>query len=657
MAAPAPEDHSASFIEQALARMAEAPPSDSSLLARLWFHLRPHANQPLAAAHENLHRLAALLQRNPVYVAALRDHLRALVDGKKSTRLLTEAGLLPYRSFGTEIRRRIAFKLLPPEHDRSRLRDWIDTLVDARDRAWVAAIPVDDWTYLCELLQLDALIERGAPGVLTDAINSLTHRIAAGGLDAELLHIDPDLEAYDSPFLALHHEVDAWLRGEVDDTRQIDVLLEQGEEALDRIRRRSEEFGTSIELTLRSNRLTQQMARLRALIALTDPATEQRHQLIARLFVELIAASDERYSVGALVRDTTGRLARQITAFASQTGEHYLAENWAALKKMFWAAAGGGVIVAAMALLKTRITALHLAPLQDALLVSLNYALGFVLIYVLHLTIATKQPAMTASLFAHSLAEVRGQGAEQKALDAFADRVWRSQSAAILGNMLFAFATAVVIAVGLAALGRPAVDAVTANKLLAGIDPFGSAALFYAGVAGVGLFLSGIVGGYYDNQTVYRRIPQRLSRLALPPRLLGQRAWQAIVAYLGGHVGGLMSNLFFGFYLGLASAFGHLAGLPLDIRHIAFSAANLGYAWHAFDWQLAPAVVLVSIVGVVLIGMVNLSVSFSLAFYLALRATRTSSRDSGHLLLRGLWAILRAPFRWRVAPPAPGAAS
>jgi site-specific recombinase len=163
----------------------------------------------------------------------------------------------------------------------------------------------------------------------------------------------------------------------------------------------------------------------------------------------------------------------------------------------------------------------------------------------------------------------------------------------------------------------------------------------------VGLFLAGIVSGYYDNQCVYHAIPERLLRLTLPPRLLGTRLWRGIVDYLRDHWGGIAGNLFFGFYLGLASAFGQLAGLPFDIRHIAFSAANLGYAWQAFDWQLALPVVLVSIAGVVLIGLVNLSVSFSLAFYLALRATRASIRDSGHLLLRGLFAILKAPFLWR----------
>jgi len=642
----APDDQTSSFIEQTLARMAEAPPADSTLLARLWFHVRPHANQPLKAAHDNLRTLIALLEQNPVYIAALRDHLVALFADKKATHLLTEAGLLPYRAFGAEFRRRVAFKLLPPELDPSRLRDWIDALITSRDRAWIHAADPALWVRLCDLLELRQVFRRGEPGVLTDAISSLSHRIAAGGLDAELLRIDPALEEYDSPFLALHHEVDTWLRGEAEDTRQIDVLLEQCDEALDRVRRHSETLGTSIELTQHSNRLSQQMARMRSLIALTDPATDEPHALLARLFVELIDACDERYGVGSLVRDTTGRLALQITQFASQTGEHYVAEGWDALKKMFWAASGGGVIIAGMALLKIHVVALHLAPLREALLVSLNYALGFVLIYLLHLTVATKQPAMTASLFARTLSNVRSQSAQQKLLNEFAVRVWRSQATAILGNMLFAFATAVLLVLALDAAGHVVVTPDKAVQLLAELNPFSGTTLFYAAMAGVGLFLAGIVSGYYDNQSVYRRIPERLQRLSLPPQLLGARLWGVIVEYLRHHWGGVMGNLFFGFYLGLVSAFGSLAGLPLDIRHIAFSAANLGYAWQAFGWQLPLPVVLASIFGVVLIGLVNLTVSFSLTFYLALRATRTSRRDSGHLLRRGLEAILTAPFRW-----------
>jgi len=647
MAQREPADHSARFIEQTLGRMAETQPADLALLARLWFHLRPHANQRLVAGSEHLHGLIALLERHPPYVAALRDHLVALFKDVKATRLLTEAGLLPNRAFGIELRRRIGYKLLPPANDPSHLRDWLDAQITARDRDWVSETDPADWLRVCDLLELDALFRRGAPGVLTNAINSLSHRIASGGLDPELLRIDPALEQYDSPFLALHDEVAAWLRGESDDTRQIDVLIDQCNAALDRIRRRTREFGTSVELTLQEMRLAQQMRRMRDLIALTDPAAEPRHALLVQLFVELIEASHERYGIGNLVSETTGGLARQITQFASRTGEHYVAENWPALKKMFWAASGGGVIIAGLALMKIRLVAEHLAPLQEAMLVSLNYALGFLLIYLMHLTVASKQPAMTASLFAHTLSEARGQKAQQKLLNAFAEKVWRSQASTLLGNMLFAFATAALIALAFDVSGHTAVSAEKALNLLAEIDPFRSAALFYAAVAGVGLFLAGIVSGYYDNQCVYRAIPERLQRLALPRRLLGARLWKAAVAYLAPRWGGIAGNLFFGFYLGLVSAFGHLAGLPLDIRHIAFSAANFGYAWQAFDWQLGGGVVLVSIAGVVLIGLVNLTVSFSLAFYLALRATRTSRRESGLMLLRGLFAILKAPFHWQ----------
>lgn len=647
MAASVPEEHAASFIEQTLVRMAETQPPDLDRVVRLWFHLRPHANQPLTAASDNLHLLTELLEREPAYVGGLRAHLVALFVDKKASRLLTEAGLLPYRSFGAEFRQRVAYKLLPPVRDPRHLRDWLDELITSRDHDWIRETDLSDWIRVCQLLQLGQLFQRGAPGVLTNAISSLSHRIAAGGLDPELLRIDPTLEEYDSPFLALQHEIDVWLRGESEDTRQIDVLLEQCDAALDRVRRRSEELGTSVELTLQSTRLSQQMARMRSLIALADPATDAPNVSLARLFVELVEASDERHSVGGLLRGTTGRLARQITQFASQTGEHYIAEGWAALRKMFWAASGGGVIVAGMALLKTRILEQRLAPLQEALLVSLDYALGFVLIYLLHLTVATKQPAMTASLFARTLTEAGGHSAQLKLLDDFAGKVWRSQSAAILGNMLAAFATAVLIALALGAAGHTAVGTEKAQFLLAELDPFGSPALFYAAVAGVGLFLAGIVSGYYDNQSVYHTIPERLQRLALPQRLIGARRWNTVVDYLRPRWGGIAGNLFFGFYLGLASAFGKLAGLPLDIRHIAFSAANLGYAWEALDWRLSTAAVVLAATGVVLIGLVNLTVSFSLAFYLALRATRSSRRDSRRLLLRGLSAILTAPFRWR----------
>ena len=82
-----------------------------------------------------------------------------------------------------------------------------------------------------------------------------------------------------------------------------------------------------------------------------------------------------------------------------------------------------------------------------------------------------------------------------------------------------------------------------------------------------------------------------------------------------------MGNLCFGMLLGLTGVIGYLTGLPLDIRHVAFSSANVGYIAVSgdFGWALLTQ----SIVFVLLIGLVNLIVSFALTLWIALRSLNT----------------------------------
>jgi site-specific recombinase len=55
--------------------------------------------------------------------------------------------------------------------------------------------------------------------------------------------------------------------------------------------------------------------------------------------------------------------------------------------------------------------------------------------------------------------------------------------------------------------------------------------------------------------------------------------------YIQEHLGGIMGNFLFGCMLGSTGVLGTILGLPLDIRHIAFSSANLGYAFVGFDFD------------------------------------------------------------------------
>ena len=84
---------------------------------------------------------------------------------------------------------------------------------------------------------------------------------------------------------------------------------------------------------------------------------------------------------------------------------------------------------------------------------------------------------------------------------------------------------------------------------------------------------------------------------------------------------------------------GKLFGLEafLDIRHIAFSAAYVGYAAAAYDFVVPNAQLSVTIAGVLLIGLINLLVSFNLALYVAMRSrgiTFAQGRVLSTLVLR-----------------------
>src|SRR5262249_42186871 len=90
------------------------------------------------------------------------------------------------------------------------------------------------------------------------------------------------------------------------------------------------------------------------------------------------------------------------------------------------------------------------------------------------------------------------------------------------------------------------------------------------------------------------------------------------------NLGTLMSNFLFGWMLGMTGPVGVMLGLPIDIRHVSFSAANLGTALAGLDYRVSAGVVLQAAVGVALIGFVNLTVSFLLALYVALRSRGAS---------------------------------
>jgi site-specific recombinase len=201
-----------------------------------------------------------------------------------------------------------------------------------------------------------------------------------------------------------------------------------------------------------------------------------------------------------------------------------------------------------------------------------------------------------------------------------------------------------------ATLGQSLIGHEKARHLLHELYPLEGGALFYAAVAGVWLFVSGLVSGYVDNMAAYSRFGDRVARLPWLVYSLGKSRAERVGAYLKRDLGGLAGNIFFGLMLGLTPALGIALGLPLDIRHVAFASANLGYALTALDFRVDAVTILRGCAGVALIGLMNLAVSFSLALWVAMRSRGADFREIA-ALLPGLWRQFKAnPKRFFVIP-------
>jgi site-specific recombinase len=459
------------------------------------------------------------------------------------------------------------------------------------------------------------------------------------------------------------------------DSAHFAVILDQCYQLLERLKRRGAGFGSSVAIAHLLERLEQTMIRIDVLVKILlkprhdeassaqedvmvehatlatqspqyghakvdDSALQQQPDSIAldQLYQQLLISAAHKTSVRAFMRSSSQLLSRSITINASSHGEHYIAHDRPQFYRMFRSAAGAGVVIALMALHKIHIETLGLEPFWQALASSMNYGIGFVLIHVLHFTVATKQPAMTAASVAAAI-EKNDQGrATHKKLAGLLIAVNRTQWAAVWGNVSLALVLSCVIAfVFQFSTGQPLLsDTQIAYQQHAILPWHGS--LLFAAIAGVWLFLAGIIAGYFDNRANYLQLDLRLIHHPWLKRWLSADRRRQLAAYIHHNYGAIAGNLGFGFLLGMTPYLGYLLEIPLDIRHVAFASANLGFSGISAD--VAWWYIIVQLPLVLAIGFINLWVSFTLAIWIALGARNTKFSQL-RLLGPSLWQQIK----------------
>jgi site-specific recombinase len=354
-----------------------------------------------------------------------------------------------------------------------------------------------------------------------------------------------------------------------------------------------------------------------------------------------------------LFRRSSDLLVQNLVDTAATVGRAYLEEEHSSWRAAFMAGAGGGALMAVATLIKFFLASLHLTTFYEGFAFSLNYAAVFCAAYLLHFTIATKLPAHTAAALARS---VQGEGGHGERLRAFAG-VWRTilrlQIAGLIGNVVVVGPLAFLMdVVATKVLGHHLISAESSAHVFKANSLLGPSAL-YAALTGIFLWASSLIGASGDNWT---RVTGLVDRIATNRTVMKRMNPTLARRYAEGMVrrfGGVLGNLSLGFMLGSIPAAFAIASLPIEIRHVTVSTGSLALA--IAQGEGSKSDILFASVGVLVIGIVNVTVSFILALWLALRATRgmRTSANSNALVWIGLRRWAKGGFSKRRESVAP----
>lgn len=564
--------------------------------------------------------------------------------------LFISAGIFSRDGFGRELLDRFYERINPAYKDPADLRDVFSQLFSHKnDVLWIEAVGEKTWLRLLNVLvrhtpeherkiAREYLLSEGL-----NAVEMLAIWVAAEELVPDLIRLDKRLLDRDSTLVALNREVAKWVEArsanQPFDDAHLAVMLEQCYQQVAYFRKKGTGVGAGSSLGVAHllERLEQTLNRLTLLMEVFSPMEIPPRRMLA-LTGSLAKATAEQRSFQWLWKRSIRMLSRSITQNTSNHGEHYITRNKQEYLGMFYSAAGGGVLIALMSLLKIHLGQNIHNQFWLSMAEGLNYGLGFALIFMLHGTVATKQPAMTAAHFVALVEKTdTGRAMDRKLAQLLVD-VLRSQTAAVMGNVLVAVLVACMIAVIYRlSTGVHLLNAAQIEYQLNSIHPF-NATLWYAAIAGVWLFCSGIISGFFDNRCDYLDIRQRLSHHPLLCLLLPETWRKRFADYMHNNYGSIVGNISFGMLLAMTGFVGHALGLPLDIRHVAFSSANVGYltgSGGAGFWLFIQSVFFV-----LLIGAVNLIVSFSITLWVALRSRETEI-NSWLGIFKNIYQIIR----------------
>ncbi len=634
-------------------------------LIRLMAWIRDDESTPEASV-SRLQTFMAAVQSDPAALTRLKAWWATLMQTVDVTTLLADLGFAPRTAFVSELAERLRRKMLPGTPETRDASELFLLAAHRRfDAQWMAAVSERQVQRLAQLLASDSAADtlRWQHHVM-DALAYCTAQIQATGFAPELrLRMDEatqnsrvfhalaaDVEAVRAAFFSPdRYAPNALAAGHDEDSdAPLTQVINRYRERLDGCRQavgsiytHLDDHGISVGMVFRLRQLRARIMRVRELLdalMATSPSVAALKLLGRRVVI-----GQEGKSIGSLISANSTLLSAKMAERSSEVGEHYITRTRAEYKEMLGKAMGGGMVTALTTLLKFSVVALSLSAFWSGFWSAIVYSASFILIQLLHFTLATKQPAMTAPAMAVKLKDIDSEAAMSSFVDEVSNLV-RSQAAAVFGNVFLVVPTVLLVnAVIVLLRGHPMISPKDAEHVLQSLTLLGPT-LLWAAFTGLILFSASMVAGWAENWFVLHRLDSALRHNPRITAFLGDRRGARWSAFMRANVSGFASNISLGFMLGLIPAFTGFFGFELEARHVTLSAGQLAAAGASLGLEaFRHAAIWLCIAAIPLIGALNLGVSFFFAFRLALRAHNVSGINRARIRA-AIWA------RWRTHP-------
>ena len=608
--------------------------------------------------HTRLRFLLQVLDRNPSQSARFGATVRSILKENDARSLFADTGMAARPGLFGELVSRVHVRALPVAPNQAELSVVFALLFIAhRDAEWVGAL---DAPLIARLVQHiggaeatdSALPELAA--ALDDSIVLLCHQIAATALEAPIRQRLDNAHENARVLMQLSKLSHDLMLSSADSEDRPQLLnnlraaLAKARVAIDSVYEHLERFGVSVDVVFQVERTRLRIDRVDQLLAVWADRTQLTNY--SALTSQLIEANLNRSSIGGLLAESYSLLGRKVVERSAETGEHYIARTRKDYFGMLRMAAGGGVVTAVTVYLKFFITSLNLNKFAEGVLYSFDYISSFLVIHFAQFTLATKQPAMTAPALAQKLDDVGTKEGRVAFVEETAALI-RSQVAAITGNLSLVFPVALLTQ--MAAMHFFDHKLISAEKAQATIDGFSllGPTPIYAAFTGVLLWLSSLTAGWADNWFALHRLHDALAYQRRLKWVFGEALTARIANFARHHVAGVASNVSLGLMLGLIPTLLVFVGIPLDVRHVTLSTGSIAAAIGVLGVDtLKTSALWWAVGGVASMAVLNLGVSFALAFSMALRSQGLRAGLRRRLRRAVIRYVLRHPLKV-ILPP------